>query len=48
MANTYKVFDEMANSVLLTTEDKQKAIDEAYEYQCVLFCNDEFVHDYSC
>lgn len=48
MADTYQVFDEMANETILTTEDKQKAINEAYNSQSVLLCNGVFVHDYSC
>ena len=44
----YSVLDEMACAVTLTTKDKQKAIDHAYNTQSVLRRNGKFLHDYSC
>ena len=47
-AEGYTVYDEMACQVLLKTMDKSAAEAEAYNYQCVLFLDDKFFHDYSC
>lgn len=48
MPDKFQVFDEMANAVILETEDKRTAVDTAYNYQCVLLRNGEVIRDYSC
>jgi len=43
----YKVYDEMACTYILETTDKQKAINMAYNFQCILERNGEVVKDFS-
>jgi len=44
----YTVFDEMAMSELLRTDDKTEAQEKAYNHQCILMKNGKVLKDYSC